>query len=465
MRRDWVLAGAAALALGAVAGPLSAQGSAVMTHGSCATALAAAQVADPCEDGSAILFNPAAIAMQPSVIGAGWTGITTSGTFTYDFTGEVIDRGEATSSVPFGFATYNFGNGFAAGIGVFNLYGLRIDWPLEAEGRFVSYDTKLRNVYVQPTVAYQTGWLSFGAGLDVVRGAIEINQRLDLATTPLPAGLAPFPNATFGNVGVPLGTDFADVNLEGDGTGVGFHLGALMRVSDRISFGARYMSAVEVDYDGAADFERIETNAAVPSPAGGLLPLDPLLAGQFEAGGPLADQGVATGLTLPAQFTVGAAVRPIPQLQLLLDYQWTGWDRFDEAELDFDNTATVDRTLVLDYQDTDTYRFGAELWATERLPLRAGFIYNTAAQREFSVSPLLPEAERNYYTLGAGYRFGDALGIDVAYQFVDQADRRGRVRPRPPQLTAEQLQALNVGVFSADASVFNVTLFYRFGGR
>lgn len=460
MRRSLFAVGGALVVLAGSAPALHAQGSSVMTHSACATAMAAAGVASPCRDGSAVLFNPGALALQPSAAGLSWTGISTGGSFTYDLTGERAEREKSTASVPAGFLSWRGGGRWAAGLGVFAPYGLGIFWSEEFEGRFTSYDTDLTNVYVQPTVSFQAApWLSFGAGVDYVLGSIEINQRLDLATTPVPAPLAPFPGATFGNFGVPLGTDFVDVRLSGDATGFGFHLGAVLQASERLSFGARYLSEVELEYDGTARFEQIESRVVLPTGQ----PLDPLLAAQFQPGAPLADQGISTSLTLPAQLVVGVAVRPIPTLQLLADYQWTGWESFDQAEIAFE--AGMDQPLVLDYQNTDTYRLGAELWATEALALRGGFIYNTAAQREFSVSPLLPEAERNYYTAGIGYRFASGLGIDAGYQLVDQADRRGRVRGRAPGLGQAELEALNVGVYSADAHVFGVTLSYRFGPR
>lgn len=473
MRRGLLRVGTALAGLMAAALPAHGQGSAVMVHGSCATAMGAAGVADPCEDGSAVLFNPAALAMQPSVVGVGWTGITASGAFTYDFTGERIERGESTSSVPFAYLNYRFNDRVALALGAFAPYGLGLDWPAcpvadprcggtDFEGRFVSYDTSMRSIYIQPTIAYQAlDWVSVGAGVDYVRGSIDIHQRVDLATTPLPAALAPFPGATFGNFGVASGTDFADVGLSGEGSGLGFHFGALARFTERFSLGVRYLSAVEIDYEGDADFTQIVTNAALPNG----VQLDPLLTAQFQDGAPLADQGLTTRLTLPAQAVVGAAIRPVPALLLLADYQWTGWSSFDEAPIDFQSDAAADQTLVLDYRDTDTYRLGAQFDTNEALTLRAGFIYNTAAQEEFSVSPLLAEAERNYYTLGLGYRFTDVLRVDAGYQLVDQSDRRGRVRGRAPGLTDAQLQALNVGVYESEVNVFNVTLSYHFGGR
>ncbi|HST57605.1 MAG TPA: outer membrane protein transport protein, partial [Longimicrobium sp.] len=371
------------------------------------------------------------------------------------------------------YAAYRFSDRIAAGIGVFAPYGLGLDWPAcsvaqinggtctgdNFEGRFVSYDTKLTNIYIQPTVAVNaTPWLSLGVGVDYVSAEIDINQRLDLAEQPLPLPGVPA-GTTFGTVGVRPGTDFADAHLNGTGSGVGFHLGVQARLGNVISVGARYLSEVEIEYDGTGEFQQLNTGVVLPNGA----PADPLLAGQFTAGQALSNQGVETGLTLPQQVVVGVAITPMERLRVVADYQWTGWSSFDQAPLNFETL--TDQTLVLDYQDTDTYRLGAEFGATDALTLRGGFIYNTAAEKEFSVSPLLPEAERNYYSVGLGYRFGRALGVDVGYQLVDQADRRGRVRGRTPGMTDAELEARNVGVYGSTASVLNVTFSYRFGGR
>jgi long-chain fatty acid transport protein len=469
MRRSLLVAGTVALTLAAADASLSAQGSAVMTHSSCATAMGAAGVAGPCQDGSAVLFNPAAIADHPSVIGVGWTGIRTGGSFTYDHTLETVERETTMSSVPFAFATYRFTDQLAAGIGVFNPYGLTLAWPEEFEGRFASYDNTLRNIYIQPTVAFRaTPWVSFGAGIDVVLASIEINQRLDLATTPTgaqhPVTGAPL---TFGHLGVPMGTDFANAQLSGSGTGLGFHVGALARFGEIFSVGIRYMSDVTIDYDGTATFTQLQTGRLLAPgnplnlPAG--TPLDALVQPQFAAGAALGEQDITTSITLPAQLVVGAEFRAMPNLRVLADYQFTRWSAWDQADIEFANQPQP-QPLVLDYQDAHTYRLGAEFGATDALMLRAGFIYNTAAQTDFAVSPMLPEAERNYVSLGLGYRLTPALNIDAGYQLIDQSDRRGRVRGRAPGMTEAQLEALNVGVYTADAHVFNVTLSYRFRG-
>lgn len=461
----------AAIALGT--GPLAAQGSNVMQHGACATARVSAGVASPCTDGSAILFNPAGLARQGSVISLGVTGINTAAAFTYDVTGERVEQDATTSPVPFGFLNYRINDRLSAGIGAFAPYGLGIEWPLEFEGRYVTYDTSLRNIYVQPTLAYDVApWLTVGGGLDIIIGSIELNQRVDLAEqfVPDPATGQPvlIPGtdtpARFSNFGVLPGTDFADAELAGNGTGFTFNVGAIVRFNDMLSAGVRYMHSAEVDYDGDADFEQISTGLTLgtgnPFGAPGGTPLDALLTGQFSGDGALADRGIATTLELPYQLVLGAAFTPIEPLTLLADYQYTGWESFDVATIDFDEGGR-DTDLVLDYQNTHTFLLGAEYEAAEDVDLRAGFRFNTAAEKDASVSPFLPEAERNYYSAGVGYDVGRGLRVDLGYQAVVQSDRRGRVRGR----TLEQSAAdVNVGVFSSDAHAFSLSLVYGFGG-
>lgn len=462
MRRSLVLAGAVLLASVTFAAPAHAQGSSVYAHSSCMSARNGAGVADPCADGSAVFYNPAALAAQPGALGLTMTWIRTDSEFLFDEDlAEPFGRDAGTTPVPAAFLQYRVSPRLAVGIGGWAPYGLGIEWPVcpaggdpdcvDFEGRFFGFDNELRSVYIQPTVAYQVvpGRLSVGAGVDFVRGSIEIIRRLDLAEVAVPG--TPF---TFANLGIPLGTDFAETTLEGDGTTVTGHAAVLAQLTDRLSLGARYLHSATVDFDeGTATFRPVETGLVLPPnnpfglPAG--TPVDLIVAGQFQPGGALAEQTVATELTFPAQAVVGLAFDATPQLKLLADYQWTGWSEFDRAVIEFG--VLPEDTLVFDYEDASTYRLGAEYRASDALSLRAGFGYNTAATPR--ATPLLPEGERNYYTGGIGYAFTDRLRADVMFQVVDQQDRRGVLRPGGEE----------VGVFTSSASLVGATLSYRFG--
>jgi long-chain fatty acid transport protein len=462
MRRSLVIAGTALSAAALSSAPAGAQGSAVITHGSCATAMGAAGVASPCTDGSAILFNPGALANHGSVISGGAALITTEGKFTYDNTGQTVVRESETVPVPSAYAAFRLTDRIAAGVGVFAPYGLGVEWPMDFEGRFVSYDTKLTNIYVQPTVAFRVNdRISVGVGVDYVRGDIEINQRADLSRVPVPG--QPF---TFAALGIPDGTDFADVKLEGEATTWTFHVGGTAKITDRLSLGARYLHGAKLEYEGTADFTQVPTGLTLAAnnplmlPAG--TPVDAVVAPRFAEGQALGDQTVFTELELPSQLVVGLAYQATPRVKLLFDFQRTGWESFGTSPIDFGG-AGGDTVLILDYQNAHTFRFGTDFAATDALDLRFGFIFNTAAERAASVSPLLPEAERNYLTAGLGYRLPMGLRFDAAYQYIDQSDRRGRVRGRD---SLDQGPGdLNMGVYSVDAHILSATVAWHFGGN
>jgi long-chain fatty acid transport protein len=401
-----------------------------------------AGVAMPCADGSAIYFSPAGLAMQPSAFSAGVSIVNSSNTFRYDpgrtLTSPAIERDPATIPVPQAFLNYRATDRLAVGIGAFAPYGLGLEWDVcdpdiantaectpenHFEGRYTGYDNSFRGLYIQPTVAYQLvpNRLSIGAGLDYVAGQIEVNQRADLGGS---------------------GVDIADAKLKGDGNGFTFHLSGLARLSDRVSLGVRYLHSAEVEMDGTADFEQILTNSAAAN-AG--------IAAQFVEGGALDDQSISTTVEFPSQFVAGVNVAATDRLNLMLDYQRTGWESFDQFDIAFENATAGTRVLNLGYQNTNTFRLAADFAATRALALRAGFRYNTEASPR--ATPFLPEFERNYLAAGAGYRFTPSLGLDLAYQYIIQPDRRGSVRPGGPE----------VGVYGAKGQIFGVTVSYQFG--
>ncbi len=84
---------------------------------------------------------------------------------------------------------YGINAGLSWGIGLCAApAGLGVKWPLDFDGRFVSYDSTLKTIYVQPSVAYALNdRVSIGGSLTVGLSSVELNRREDLATVPLGA--------------------------------------------------------------------------------------------------------------------------------------------------------------------------------------------------------------------------------------------------------------------------------------
>jgi long-chain fatty acid transport protein len=466
-----------------------AQGFGVYEQGTCVMARAGAAVANGCGDGSSIFFNPAEMAKTGGItVSLGATAIDATGEFTYDYTarapytGVEVDLENDPIPVPHLYGSYALNEDLGLGLGVYVPYGLETNWPVRLsdgsvfDGAFEGFENRVQSIYIQPTVSYQvTPKLRVGGGPVVAVSSVELNQVQDLSQTPVPEQFASqLPQAvldqlpqneplTFGKLGVPFHTAFARTQLEATNQiGFGVNLGATYELSDRLRIGARFLSPITVEYEGDASFEQIDTGLAIPEnsalgqqiPLSQLRRLDVLLNGQFEGDGLLSEQSVETEITFPMQIVGGVSFQATDRLLLLADYQFTGWSAFDEIPLDFENLGS--QTREENYNNTHAVRIAAEYDVLDQLTARAGYLYNTPAAPDEVVTPLLPENDRNQYTIGVGYRPADIFEVNVSYQLLMQNDRRGRVRGALPgeDVTTD----LNQGLYSFGANLFGATL-------
>jgi len=439
-----LLAGASSL-VAAPLRPLAGQGFGVYEHNTCAMGRAGVTAARPCADGSAIYFNPAGLAgLSGTHIGVGVTLIGAQGNFTDDFLANKSDLKNPLIPVPNIYITRAVNPKLTAGIGLYAPYGLETKWdPNTSPGRFIGYNTNIRSIYIQPTIGYQISpKLQFGIGVAYIRSTLELRQRADLSSVPLPAALtALFPTpppagTTFGMLGVATGTDFADAKLEANGNGFAVNFGAIWRVTDRLSIGGHWLTRKKINYDGTAKFKQLATGLVLPTtigncpaciPAG--TPLDGLLGPQFGAGAPLDSSGMAvsTSIYMPPQGTLGFAYKVNDAWSFMADYQYTVWGWFSDVDINFANPGTPDLALHPSNKDTHGFRFGTEYQYNTKVQLRGGYLYHTASSPSQFVTPLLPEAPRNEFTLGAGIALSPHWHADLAYQYIKQNDRRGTV--------------------------------------
>jgi len=442
-----------------------AQGFSVYEQGTCTMAMAGAGVANPCGDASSIFYSPAGLLDTEGVtISAGATLIAAQGEFTTDYTRTETELQNDPIPVPHLYGAWRASSDLAVGLGVYVPYGLETQWPSNWDGAFEGYDNGVESIYIQPTVAYQvTDRIRVGGGPILGIGSVTLNQRIDASQQQVQGGDTDTPadDVYLSDLGVPFHTAFADASLEGSGAiGYGGHLGVTVQATDRIRFGARYMTPVKFEYDGEATFTPVDTGLQLPPnnpiTGGSSVSLDFVLESAF-VNGPLVDQSIQTELTMPAQFVAGVSVEPMPGLLLLADYQWAGWSSFDTIPLDFEEDA-LDQTRSEGYEDTHAVRIGAAYDLTETFTLRGGYLFNQAAAPARTVTPLLPEANRNHLTAGLGWHATETVEVNVAYQYLAQNDRRGRIRGeriREENPTAEEL---NSGLYSFNAHLIGTTI-------
>jgi len=424
--------------------------------GSCALGRAFANTGAPCDDASSIYWNPGTMPKSPgfsALAGAAIIGI--QGDFTQDTTFQRYDADVPTAVVPHLFVNYRTAGRLAYGLGVYVPYGLTSQWTDEFPGRFAAKKASLQTIYVQPNVAFALtdGW-SFGGGPVIGHSSVELVQAIDLSQQKTSAT-----GPTFGQLGIPKRTEFARATLKGDAMALGVHVGVHGRLSPVWEIGARFLSSMYFKYDDAdATFEARPTgltlaaNNPLNAPAG--TPVDALLAGQFTGTGALTAQKVKTRIMHPAQAQIGVGYNGFANTTIAIDYAWVGWKAFKELPVDFQGAAT-DRVLIEEYNNTSSIRFGVEHRLSNGAALRAGLAGAASAAPDVTVTPLLPEQDRGYGSIGGSLPITKAFTVDASYMRIFTGGRRGRLDERAAGQTAEQL---NIGAYTLRANIFSLSL-------
>jgi long-subunit fatty acid transport protein len=118
--------------------------------------------------------------------------------------------------------------------------------------------------------------------------------------------------------------------------------------------------------------------------------------------------------------------------------------------------------LQEDYNNTSSLRLGAERRFTAGSALRVGFTAATSAAPPETVTPLLPEMDRQLAMIGGFIPLMAGLGLDATYAHIFTPGSRGRIDERPAGSTVAQALALNSGAYTLNANILSLSLKYSF---
>ena len=291
---------------------------------------------------------------------------------------------------------------FKFGLGIETPFGLTTEWddPANFAGRFLSTKAALRAIDVNPTVGFRVGNFGIGIGGIARFSDVELNRRVPQVN--------PFTQRVVDVASLKLDSDFNE--------GYGWNVGILHRYNNSFSWGLSYRSKVKVDYDGGARLTQVLTgNPQFDALIRARLPLDTKLP-------------VATSIDFPDMASLGLAFSLTPNLLLETDANWTGWSSFDTLKIDFTGNQLPDATIEENWEDARNYRIGLRWTASPTSQWRAGYVYDETPQPEEAVNPLLPDSNRNGFSLGYGYTGG--LKADFALMYLP-FDSRTRAKSFP----------------------------------
>ena len=324
-------------------------------------------------DPSAVLYNPAAMARLPG-FQAQLNLYTYIASTSYEdlATGQVTDASLGVFPIPAEYVTYKPIDWLALGFGGFSTFGLTLEWPEGWKGYSIVQKASLRSYTVQPSLAVGPfEGFSFGGGLQILKGAVDITRGLPLASG-----------------------GWGSAELGGGGVGYGANLGLHYEPCKYFRGGLSYRSPIRVSLDpGDATFN-------VPA----------------AYDGQLHGQDFRTSIVLPQMAIFGARVTPVKELQIEVDGNFIAWESYKELAFQFDDP-TLNQTQPKNWHNAWEFRIGGQ-YELDDLDLRAGFLYDQSPQPDETVDPTLPDNARIIPSIGVGYQFLEWLRADLGYHFV-----------------------------------------------
>ncbi|WP_104023756.1 outer membrane protein transport protein [Vibrio hyugaensis] len=184
--------------------------------------------------------------------------------------------------------------------------------------------------------------------------------------------------------------------MEGDDTAWGWQVGTAWQINDNNRIGFAYKSAVDLTLEGHAN---------------GLA---------FNPVNPNAKKAGSMDLTLPATAELASFHQLNDQLAVHASINWTDWSSFKELVADFPDSSD----LIKSENWEDNYRFavGTTYKLDQKWTLRSGVAYDMSAVDDKYRTTTIPETDRLWLSVGAGYEWSKNLTLDAGFTYIFAKD-------------------------------------------
>ena len=328
-------------------------------------------------------------------------------------------QGGFTAWLPTGFMVMPIGDRFAFGLSQVVPQGMRSTWDEDSKFRDFAVDTNIETVGLTGSLSFKVNdQFSIGGGLIVQHSRGFVSQNINLFAS---ASQSTAPELS--GVQLPPGVGTSLIRVKVDNISTGWFTGVTWKPTDQDTLGLNYHAKIKNKMTGKYNIYADAYNTALltsPSPVGG----NGTLVEVAYPGLKLFPNGAhaSTQLDIPAtagfdwvhqfndRFTLGASVA------------WTQWSSFKDLTLKSSGTTIV--SIPYNYKDSWMYSLGGDFRATDELTLRAGVAIDQTPTRNSTRDPRIPDGDRTFLSLGAGYdvKAIKGLSFDVAYshQFVQE---------------------------------------------
>jgi len=127
-------------------------------------------------------------------------------------------------------------------------------------------------------------------------------------------------------------------------------------------------------------------------------------------------------LALPATAELASFHQLTDKVAVHASVNWTNWSSFKELIADF----PTESVSIKEENWEDNYRFaiGTTYQMTPKLALRSGIAYDTSAVSEEHRTATIPETDRTWLSIGAGYQWSEQLTLDAGFTYILAKDAK-----------------------------------------
>lgn len=398
------------------------------------------------EDASTIYWNPAGMSRLPSRQGVlGLNAIYGSARFSdqgttspagpaFPITGGDGGNPVGLNWVPNIYYATDIAPRLKAGIGINSPFGLKTEYPADWIGRYHAIDSVLKSLNINPSIALKVrDRVSLGGGLNLQYFDAEISNAIDFGAACFGSAFGP---AACTAAGITPQTKDGIAKVSGDSWGLGWNVGALFAITPAARLGIAYRSSIKHEIKGRATFE------------------NPALPGAFAAlTAGAQDTGARSTIKTPDMLSVSIYSEVNPKWTLLGDFTWTGWSKFKELRVRFDN-GSPDAVTPANWRNTVRLSLGAGYKVDDRWTLRGGMAYENSAIRDEFRGPRIPDNAHTLLGLGFNYKVSQAGSLDFGYMHAFVKDA--------PVNTSTPTAGTLVAIYEVRADVLSIQYNHRF---
>jgi long-chain fatty acid transport protein len=254
-----------------------------------------------------------------------------------------------------------------------------------------------------------------------------------------------------------------------------FGAGALVRPIDNLEIGASYSSTVKMHGKGTGSAV-LGSGLGIGGQTDSIDPVPDAMA-SCEKGGTVADLKACVDLSIAQWAMLGARwifrdpVRGGEKADIELDGRWENWKAASDIKVTVDGRDHITGfflnpvTIKHGFQDTFSVRLGGSYRVGERVGIRAGLAFDTAAAPDSWTRADMDGKSRVMASVGAAYHFAEHYVVDLGFSYVAEptitvtnvplanTSVPNRVQPDPAQplhvASAQDYYPYNAGTYTS----------------